>query len=132
MATISPFAAQPPDADPPRAEGWLVDGLVHGDIGVHADGSKAIHKKKTKAQLKAESRWQSSQWKKWPDKKDWPGTLDVYESAAYLRVSPDLLRSRLRPGRDRKAELGHQRIGGVYRIDRSDLDNLGRVLGRRP
>ena len=89
MATISPFAAQPPDADPPRAEGWLVDGLVHGDIGVHADGSKAIHKKKTKAQLKAESRWQSSQWKKWPDKKDWPGTLDVGMYLSVLTATGD-------------------------------------------
>jgi hypothetical protein len=82
------------------------------------------------------TRWKSSReyqdllWKKWPTEVDWPGKLDVYEAAAYCRVSPDLIRDALTLGRDGRAKLPHSRLGIVYRIRKADLDCFGQVLGR--
>ena len=82
------------------------------------------------------TKWKSSRafqdllWRKWPAETDWPGKLDVYEAAAYCRVSPDLIRDSLTLGRDGKARLPHNRLGGIYRIRKVDLDCFGQVLGR--
>jgi hypothetical protein len=82
------------------------------------------------------TRWKSSRefqdglWTKWPAETDWPGRLDVYEAAAYCRVSPDLIRDALTLGRDGKARLPHNKLGNIYRIRKSDLDVYGQVLGR--
>jgi hypothetical protein len=82
------------------------------------------------------TKWKSSRafqdilWRKWPAEKDWPGKLDVYEAAAYCRVSPDLIRDSLTLGRDGKARLPHNRLGNIYRIRKADLDNFGQILGR--
>lgn len=56
--------------------------------------------------------------------------MDVYEAAAYLRVSPDTIRRAVVVARDGKSKLAHQRLGSVYRIRKSDLDTLGAVAGR--
>ncbi len=80
--------------------------------------------------LKSSRDFQDILWKKWPAEADWPGRLDVYEAAAYCRVSPDLIRDALTTGRDGRAKLPHSRLGIVYRIRKADLDCFGRVLGR--
>lgn len=128
MVTNSPFIEPVPDPDD-SGRGGGAD-AAGGEGGGHKNCSDTS-RKRTKAQLKAEGRWQEGLWGKWPSKEAWPAKLTVYEAAAYLRVSPDSIRTRLRPGRDRRAELAHQRIGTSYRIDRAELDNLGRVLGRQ-
>lgn len=67
---------------------------------------------------------------RWPDEIAWPAKLDIYEAAAYLRVSPDTIRRHLAVARDGRARLAHQRVGSVYRIRRVDLDAIGAVPGR--
>ncbi len=56
--------------------------------------------------------------------------MDVYEAAAYLRVSPDTIRRAVRVARDGKAQLAHQRLGSIYRIRKIDLDAYGVIPGR--
>lgn len=56
--------------------------------------------------------------------------LDVYESAAYLRVSPDLMRGLLTLTRGGKPILSRFWLGGRYRIRREDLDWVGRIESR--
>lgn len=74
--------------------------------------------------------WQEMLWKHWPTPADWPGSLDVYEAAAFKRISEDTIRAASRPGRDGRAKLRHQRFGAAYRYSKSDLDQYGRVEAR--
>ncbi len=72
-----------------------------------------------------------SLWQKWPAESDWPGVLDLYEAAAFLRVDYKSVWRACKVGRtDKKARLAHQRIGTNYRIRRADLVALGRVEAR--
>jgi excisionase family DNA binding protein len=57
--------------------------------------------------------------------------MDVYEAAAYLRVSPDTIRRAVVVARDGRARLAHQRLRSVYRFRKADLDAFGAVPGRR-
>lgn len=85
---------------------------------------------RTQAQLKASEAWQSELWMRWPREECWPAKLDIYEAAAYLRVSPDTIRRAVVVARDGRARLPHQRLGAVYRIRKSDLDTFGMIQGR--
>jgi excisionase family DNA binding protein len=84
----------------------------------------------TSAKLKASSAWQEALWQRWTLEENWPAKMDVYEAAAYLRVSPDTIRRAVVVARDGKARLTHQRLGSVYRFRKSDLDAFGSVPGR--
>jgi hypothetical protein len=79
---------------------------------------------------KSSTAWQDELWRRWPREEDWPARLDVYEAAAYLRLSPDSIRRALVQARDGRAKLAHQRIGSIYRIRRVDLDSFGKVDAR--
>ena len=83
------------------------------------------------AKLKATAAWQEGLWRRWPSEECWPAKMDVYEAAAYLRVSPDTIRRAVVVARDGKARLAHQRLGSVYRFRKADLDEYGAVPGRR-
>lgn len=85
---------------------------------------------RSQAQIKASEAWQSGQWVRWPREEDWPAKLDIYEAAAYLRVSPDTIRRALIVARDGRARLAHQRLGAAYRIRKADLEVFGAVAGR--
>jgi hypothetical protein len=74
--------------------------------------------------------WQDMLWQHWPTPAQWPGTLDVFEAAAYKRLSEDTIRAAARPGRDRRAKLRHQRFGATYRFAKADLDTYGLVQAR--
>jgi excisionase family DNA binding protein len=82
------------------------------------------------AKLKASAVWQDALWRRWPREEVWPAKMDVYEAAAYLRVSPDTIRRAVIVARDGKAKLAHQRLGSVYRLRKADLDAFGSVPGR--
>jgi hypothetical protein len=69
-------------------------------------------------------------WRKWPRSEDWPGVLNLYEAAAYRRVSYLTIWRLCQKGRDGRARLAHQRIGSVYRISRAALDRFGLTPGR--
>lgn len=84
----------------------------------------------TAAKIKATAEWQNELWKRWPCEDCWPAKMDVYEAAAYLRVSPDTIRRAVTVARDGKARLAHQRLGALYRIRKIDLDAYGLVPGR--
>ena len=84
----------------------------------------------TAAKLKASTEWQTALWRRWPRDECWPAEMDVYEAAAYLRVSPDTIRRALVVARDGRARLAHQRLGSIYRIRKSDLDMFGVIPGR--
>lgn len=83
------------------------------------------------AKLKASAAWQDALWRRWPREDCWPAKMDVYEAAAYLRVSPDTIRRAVVIARDGRAKLAHQRLGSVYRFRKADLDAFGAVPGRR-
>ena len=55
------------------------------------------------ARIKASETWQSKLWLRWPREDCWPAKLDIYEAAAYLRVSPDTIRRALVVARDGRA-----------------------------
>ncbi len=80
---------------------------------------------------KASAAWQDTLWRCWPRKECWPAKMDVYEAAAYLRVSPDTIPRALVGARDGKAKLAHQRVGAVYRLRKVDLDAFGSVPVRK-
>lgn len=82
------------------------------------------------AKLKASAAWQDALWRRWPREDCWPVKMDVYEAAAYLRVSPDTIRRAVVIARDGRARLAHQRLGSVYRFRKADLDAFGAVPGR--
>ena len=85
----------------------------------------------TAAQVQSTEGWQRRQWVKWPREEMWPLAVSVYEAAAFLRVSPDLIRDALIIARfDGKARLAHQKIGSIYRIYLADLKSFGRVEAR--
>jgi excisionase family DNA binding protein len=84
----------------------------------------------TAAKIKASQDWQDQLWKNWPPEECWPAKMDIYEAAAYLRVSPDTIRRAVIVARDGKARLAHQRLGSIYRIRKIDLDTFGVVAGR--
>lgn len=86
---------------------------------------------RTLAQMKATDDWQAAQWARWPREEDWPATLDVYEAAALLRVSHDLIRSLLVTDRLGRAKLRHTRLGVTIRIKKSDLLAYGVVPDRK-
>ena len=85
---------------------------------------------RSQAQIKASESWQGALWRRWPRGDCWPAKLDIYEAAAYLRVSPDTIRRALIVARDGRARLAHQRLGATYRIRKADLDTFGSVEGR--
>lgn len=74
--------------------------------------------------------WQEALWAHWPDDAQWPGSLDIYEAAAFRRTHPDTIRRACMPGRDKKARLEHQRLGASYRIRKIKLEAFGRVEER--
>lgn len=81
--------------------------------------------------LKCSETWQLEQWAKWPLESSWPGMLDLYEAAAFLRVHPDTIRNSCQVARrDGKARLAHQRIGASYRISKKSLQTFGSVEQR--
>jgi len=82
------------------------------------------------AKLKASATWQDALWRRWPREDCWPVKMDVYEAAAYLRISPDTIRRAVVIARDGRAKLAHQRLGSVYRFRKADLDAFGAVPGR--
>ncbi len=81
-------------------------------------------------ELKTSEAWQCGPWARWPREEDWPAKLDIYEAAAYLRVSPDTIRRALIVARDGRAWLAHQRLGATCRIRKADLEVFGAVAGR--
>lgn len=86
---------------------------------------------RTLAQVKSTDEWQAAQWSRWPREEDWPAMLDVYEAAALLRVSHDLIRSLLVTDRLGRAKLKHARLGVTIRIKKSDLLAYGVVPDRK-
>ena len=86
---------------------------------------------RTLAQIKSTDEWQAAQWSRWPREEDWPAILDVYEAAALLRVSHDLIRSLLVTDRLGRAALRHTRLGVTIRIKKSDLLAYGVVPDRK-
>ena len=74
--------------------------------------------------------YQDSLWAKWPTAADWPGSLDLYEAAAYKRVAYLTLWRACQRGRDGKAQLAHQRFGDTYRVTKTALDRFGAVAER--
>lgn len=74
--------------------------------------------------------YQLACWAKWPTEAAWPGSLDLYEAAAYKRLDYATLWRACQPGRDNKARLAHQRFGSTYRISKRALDAFGRVEER--
>jgi len=80
--------------------------------------------------LKCSADWQDALWAKWTSPEAWPGVLDLYEAAAYLRISYDAVRDACIQARDGTAKLAHQRIGSSYRIRKLSLDRYGIVEGR--
>lgn len=99
-------------------------------IGHHVSFRDAVAVKSTAAKIKASTAWQDQLWQNWPRDECWPAKMDVYEAAAYLRVSPDTIRRALAVARDGKARLAHQRLGSIYRIRKVDLDSFGVIGGR--
>ncbi len=74
-------------------------------------------------------------WIRWPTAASWPGTLTIIEAAAFLRISTDMIRDMIAPGRDGRAILRHQRLRGksnrfTVRISKDDLAALGRIDDR--
>jgi len=84
---------------------------------------------------KSSREWQNLQWKKWPNYDDWPDYLDVYESAAYLRICPKFIRQRLCIVVDKNdgnlAEIPHLRVGAVWRIKKQHFEQFG-AMGYPP
>jgi len=97
-------------------------------------GSVVLHEAQngnvTAAKTKSTAEWQDSIWQRWPREECWPAKMDIYEAAAYLRISPDTIRRAVIVARDGKAGLAHQRLGSIYRIRKIDLDAFGVVPGR--
>lgn len=82
------------------------------------------------ARYKRSAEYAEALWKKWPTAREWPGVLDLYEAAAYLRVCYNTVRRACLPDRKGRAALRHQRLGAAYRITREALDRFGVVEER--
>lgn len=83
------------------------------------------------ARCKRSSAFAEMLWRKWPRADDWPGVLDLYEAAAFLRVDyKSIWRACKVAKSDGKARLRHQRIGNSYRLDKADVAGFGRVEAR--
>jgi hypothetical protein len=93
---------------------------------LHASGESP----KPAARLKRTAEYADLLWKKWPRAEDWPGSLTIYEAAAYKRVEYKTIWRACKPGRDGKARLSHQRFGTDYRISKAALDRFGLVEQR--
>jgi hypothetical protein len=66
--------------------------------------------------------WQLARWAVWPTEADWPGVLDVFEAAAFLRVHPSTIRAATKPNVGTgRVILPCQRIGGALRFRKTDL-----------
>ena len=74
--------------------------------------------------------WQESLWRKWATPAEWPGSLDIYEAAAYKRVGYGTIWRACQRGRDGLALLAHQRFGDRYVISKAALDKFGAVAER--
>lgn len=82
--------------------------------------------------LKSSREWQDEQWRKWPSEADWPGSLDLYEAAAFRRVSPATIRRAIVKDRAGCASLRHQRLGRTgLRFAKADLQAFGLVPDRK-
>ncbi len=86
--------------------------------------TRAIHAEK------CSQAWQLQQWLKWPEESLWPGRLDLYEAAAFKRVSWATVRRACLPDANGRAALEHERMGSVYRIRKAVLVKWGRVEAR--
>lgn len=82
------------------------------------------------AKFKRSRAYADKLWAQWPSREQWPGTLNLYESAAYLRCSYEYLWEACQPDRKKKARLKHQRLGADYRVQRESLDRFGLVEER--
>jgi hypothetical protein len=71
--------------------------------------------------VKSSAGWQLEQWRRWPDENAWPGVLDVYEAAAFLRVHPWTIRTAIKAHDEGRPGIPAQRIGGAIRIRKVDL-----------
>jgi hypothetical protein len=87
-------------------------------------------KRETADQRKSTEEFQLSLWSRWQQHELWPGTLDLYEAAAYLRLSPSSIRRATQTDQHGRAALPHQRFRSLYRFRRDDLDRFGRVEGQ--
>lgn len=86
--------------------------------------TRAIHLEK------CSQAWQLAQWATWPAEELWPGRLDLYEAAAFKRVSWATVRRACQPDRNGRAALEHERIGTSYRIRKGALAKWGVVQAR--
>lgn len=84
----------------------------------------------TTVEFKRTAEFAEQLWAKWPREADWPGVLDLYEAAAFCRVSYNTILRACQPGRDHKARLAHQRFGSIYRIKKAALERFGLVEER--
>ncbi|WP_438482755.1 helix-turn-helix domain-containing protein [Oleiharenicola lentus] len=83
-----------------------------------------------KNSVKVSREWQDQLWQHWPAAARWPGILGIYEAAAFLRISHATIRRLCTAGRDDKAKLRNQRVAGIFRIRKVDLENLGLIQER--
>lgn len=85
----------------------------------------------TRAHLeKCGEAWQLARWAAWPTEESWPGMMDLYEAAAFLRVHPMTIRRACQPDRKGNAAMSHQRVGSAYRISKRSLLAWGAVKSR--
>ena len=84
----------------------------------------------TKKVDRKSAEYQESLWRKWPTSADWPGSLNIYEAAAYKRVGYATIWTACQCGRDGKAKLAHQRFGDRYVLTKAALDAFGAVKER--
>ena len=95
--------------------------------------AKVVRRKTKAAPVRVDQKsreYQDSLWAKWPTPADWPGSLNIYEAAAYKRISYDTVWTACQCGSDGKSRLAHQRFGNTYRLAKAALDAFGAVKER--